>query len=70
MMPALQVRHHGNGSDESGPDGGWGLRMCVCVDGLYMDIQFCGGSLTDLCVCSVGFAKIDLYVIMLDMRLD
>ncbi len=47
VMPALQVRHHGNGSDESGPASGWGcvcvcvcvcvcMRLCVCVDGLHV----------------------------------
>lgn len=79
VMPALQVRHHGNGSDESGPASGWGLRMCVRVCVCWWFVhghpvflkkvwQIC--VCVYVCVCRVGFVKIDLYVIMLDMRLD
>ncbi len=51
--------------------------VCVCVCVLMVctwTSSFFEEGLTDLCVyvcvCRVGFGKIDLYVIMLDMRLD
>ncbi len=75
VMPALQVRHHGNGSDESGPASGWGcvcvcvcvcMCLCMCVDSLYMDIRFCGSRFDrSLCVCVCVCVCVELVLVRL-----